>query len=62
MILINQFLVTDTFLSIIFQIKITVLYNFIGSPRFFISFLNNYARNIGFYSSEILFRFFSTFL
>ena len=39
MILINQFLVIDTFLSIIFQIKITVLYNFIGFAAFFISLL-----------------------
>lgn len=39
MILINQFLVIDTFLSIIFQIKITVLYIFIGFAAFFISLL-----------------------
>ena len=39
MILINLFLVNHTFHIIIFQLKITVLYIFIGFAAFFISLL-----------------------
>lgn len=62
MILIDLFLVNDTFHIIIFQLKITVLYIFIGFAAFLSAFFNNYARNIGFFSSEILFRFSRRFI
>lgn len=62
MIIINLFLVNDTFHIIIFQLKITVLYIFIGFAAFLSAFFNNYARYIEFFSSEILFRFSRRFI